>query len=763
MTIGSLVGARVKRKEDPRLIQGRATYVDDVQLPGMVYAQFVRTPYAHARLNSVNKASAETEGCTVLTWDDLKATLKYDPLIKKLPNRPFLADGEVRMFGETIALVVAPTLYAARDQAAALEVDYEPLPAITDPEEALKPGAVKVHSGLDSNLARAVDGGDRAKVMATIEASPVIIEERIFNQRLAAISLETRGIVADYNSGTGLLTIWLSNQAPHLARTTFAATLNLPENQVRVIAPEVGGGFGAKILVYPEEIVVAAAAVRLGRAVKWIESRSENLSATYHGRAQVDYVKLGADEQGKINALDLKVIADIGAYATDDGLFIPTLTTLMASGVYAIPEISTRIEYVFTNTTPTTAYRGAGRPEATYLIERAMDALAAKLNLDPAEVRLRNFIPPEAFPYKSPTGAEYDSGEYARNLQAAMTQADYPALRQQQAERRKSANGGMPRKLMGVGVVTYVERGAMGFETAVVRVNADGSVTVFTGTSPHGQGGETTMAQIVGDVLGIAMERIEVSHGDTKDTPYGQGTYGSRSAAVGASAAKISAIGVKEKMLKLAGHLLEASENDVDLAEAQFFVKGVPGRTLSFEKVAKAAYQPHKLPADMEIGLESSRFFNPSDVVFPFGSHVCAVEVDTETGDISFLKYVGVDDCGTVINPMIVDGQVHGGTAQGISQALYEELVYDETGQILSGSLMDYTFPIAAQLPGIELGRTSTPSPRNPIGAKGIGESGTTAATPVVVNAIIDALRPYGITNLDMPLRPEKIWKALRG
>jgi len=760
MTIAALVGARVKRKEDPRLIRGQATYVGDVQLTGMLHAQFVRTPYAHARIKSVtsSKVAPDTQ---VLQWADFKDTLNFNPLFRKLPNRTYLAEAEVRMVGEMIALVVAPSLPQAYDQAAQVEVEYEPLPAIVDPEEALKPEAPKVFSQLESNLAKVVEGGDQAAVAAAIEACPVILEERIYNQRLAAISLETRGIVADYNRGTGQLTIWLSNQAPHLARSTFASILKMPEHRIRVIAPEVGGGFGAKIMVYPEEIMVAAAAVKLGRPIQWLEGRSENLAATYHGRCQLDFIKIGASSDGVVKALDLRLVADIGAYANDDGLFIPTLTTLMASGCYAIPQIHTRIEYVFTNTTPTTAYRGAGRPEAAYLVERVMDALADKLGLDPVEVRLRNFIAPEAFPYHSPTGATYDSGEYARGLQTALKIADYPALRQEQARRRAEAGAGLPTKLMGIGVACYVERGAMGYENSVVRVNADGSVAVFTGTSPHGQGSETTIAQIVADNLGIDFDRIEVSHGDTKDTPYGQGTYGSRSAAVGGAAAQVAALSVREKLTKLAAHLLEASESDIELEDGQVKVKGVPQRALTFDAVAKAAYQPHKLPADMEIGLESSRFFNPPDVVFPFGSHICALEIDTETGDISFLKYVSVDDCGTVINPLIVDGQVHGGVAQGISQALYEELVYDETGQILTGSLMDYTFPNSLELPGFELGRTFTPSPHNPLGAKGVGESGATGAPPVVVNAVLDALRPYHIYNLDMPLRPEKIWKAL--
>ncbi len=762
MTIAAYVGARVKRKEDPRLIQGRATYVGDVNLPGMLHAQFVRTPYAHAKIKGISKPELPPE-TSVFTWDDIKNDINFNPLFRKLPNRTYLAEGEVRMFGEMVALVTAADLGQAYDLAAQIAVDYEPLPAIADPEEALKPGAPKVYSQLESNLARVVEGGDKAGVAAAIAASPVQLEERIYNQRIAAISLETRGIVADYNRGTEQLTIWLSNQAPHLARSTFASVLKMPENRIRVIAPEVGGGFGAKIMVYPEELVVAAVAVKLGRPIKWLEGRSENLAATYHGRCQIDYVRVGATEDGVIKALDLRLLADIGAYANDDGLFIPTLTTLMASGCYAIPQISTRIEYIYTNTTPTTAYRGAGRPEAAYMVERIINSLAAKLNLDPAEIRQRNFITPDQFPYKSPTGATYDSGEYSKTLQTALEIADYKALREEQTRRQTetASSGELPRRLMGIGIASYVERGAMGYENSVVRVNADGSVAVFTGTSPHGQGGETTMAQIVADMLGVSFDKIEVSHGDTKDTPYGQGTYGSRSAAVGASATRIAAQSVREKMMKLAAHTLEASESDIEVNDGEFVVKGVPGRSLTFETVAANAYKPHKLPPEAEIGLESSRFFNPPDLVFPFGSHVCALEIDTETGDVHFLKYVSVDDCGVVINPLIVDGQVHGGVAQGISQALYEELVYDETGQIISGSLMDYTFPTASELPDMVLGRTFTPSPHNPIGAKGIGESGATGAPPVVVNAVLDALRPYGVTNLDMPLRPEKIWKSL--
>ncbi len=758
MTVGSLVGASVRRKEDPRLVQGKATYVGDINLPHMLYARFIRSPYAHARFTTPDPGDLGQENY-FFSWKDFKSSLNYNPLFRGLPNRPFLADDEVRMVGEAVGLVLAPTAGHVEDLAEGFPVNYEPLPVVVDPEEAIKPDAPKVHAGLPSNLVRVVEKGDRVAVEAKLKECPVVIEQRIYNQRVAAVSLETRGILADYNPGTGQLTIWLSNQAPHLSRSAIASALKLPEHRVRVIAPEVGGGFGSKIMVYPEEFIVAAAAVKLGRPVKWLEGRSESLAATYHGRCQIDYLRLGATEDGIIQALDLRLLADIGCYASDDGLFIPTLTTAMASGCYPIPHLSTRIEYIFTNTTPTTAYRGAGRPEAAYFVERIIDELAARLKIDPAEIRMRNFIKPEDFPYKSATGETYDSGDYGRTLQTALDLIDYPALRETQARMRAEAGDRIPPRLMGIGIGSYVERGAMGFENAVVRVNPDGSVAVFTGTSPHGQGGETTLAQIVADTFGLPMDRIEVSHGDTKDTPYGQGTYGSRSAAVGGSAVKITALSVKDKIKQLAAHMLEAAEGDMEMADGQVFVKGVPNRSVSFEKVARAAYNPGKLPPNMEVGLESSRFFNPPDVVFPFGSHICALEIDSETFDVKILRYVSVDDCGIVINPMIVDGQVMGGVIQGISQALFEQVIYDETGQILSGSLMDYSFPNTRLLPTMELGRTFTPSPRNPLGAKGIGESGATGSPPAVVNAVLDALRPYGISNLDMPLWPDKLWK----
>ncbi|NWJ45756.1 MAG: molybdopterin-dependent oxidoreductase [Chloroflexi bacterium] len=760
MTINSMIGARVKRKEDLRLITGRATYVDDVKLANMLYASFVRSPYAHGRVTGLDFLN-QFPDCQIFRWDDFKDTIKFNPVYRRLPNRPYLSDGVVRMAGEMVALVVAPTAAAAEDQANDILVDLEQLPVIVNPEEALKTDAPLVYSTLQSNLAKVSEKGDRAAIAAIIDACPIIVEERIYNQRLAAISLETRGIVADYNRGNGQLTVWLSNQAPHLSRSVFAAALNLPEHRVRVIAPEVGGGFGAKITVYPEEIIVAAAAVKLGRSIKWVENRTENLIATYHGRNQIDYVRIGATEEGIIKGLELRLVADIGAYANDESLLIPSLTALMASGCYAIKNIYTRIEYVYTNTTPMTAYRGAGRPEASYLVERMMDALAARLQLDPPEVRRRNFIKPNQFPYKSPTSATYDSGDYLNTMEVALQSFGYEEMRSMQAQRRAEAGGKLPHKLMGIGMGSYVERGSMGFENSVIRVHPDGSVMVFTGTSPHGQGGETTMAQIVADTLGISMERIEVSHGDTKETPYGQGTYGSRSVAVGGSAVRLASLSVRDKMVKLAAHMLEASENDIEVLEGSFSVKGVPGSSRTFVEIARTAYQPDRLPADMEMGLESSRYFNAPDLTFPFGTHICALEINTETGEVEFIKYVSVDDCGNVINPMIVDGQIHGGLAQGISQALYEEVVYDEDGQLLSGSLMDYTFPTATELPPYTLNRTFTPSPLNPLGSKGIGESGATGSPPAVVNAVLDALRPYGVTNLDMPLRHEKLWKII--
>ncbi|MEI7556548.1 xanthine dehydrogenase family protein molybdopterin-binding subunit [Candidatus Chlorohelix sp.] len=762
MTINSMIGARVKRKEDLRLITGRAIYVDDVKLPNMLYASFVRSPYAHGRVTGLDFLNRVPD-CRIFRWDDFKDTIKFNPVYRRLPNRPYLSDGVVRMAGEMVALVVAPTAAAAEDQANDILVDIEQLPVIVNPEEALKADAPTVYSALQSNLAKMTENGNRAAVASAIDACPIIVEERIYNQRLAAISLETRGIVADYNQGTGQLTVWLSNQAPHLSRSIFADVLNLPEHRVRVIAPEVGGGFGAKIAVYPEEIIVAAAAVKLGCSIKWVENRTENLMATYHGRNQIDYVRIGATEEGIIKGLELRLVADIGAYANDESLLIPSLTALMASGCYAIENIYTRIEYVFTNTTPMTAYRGAGRPEASYLVERVMDALAARLQLDPPEVRRRNFIKPDQFPYKSLTGATYDSGDYLNTMELALQTFGYEEMRRVQSQRRAEAGDQLPHKLMGIGMGSYVERGSMGYENSVIRVHPDGSVMVFTGTSPHGQGGETTMAQIVADTLGISMDRVEVSHGDTKETPYGQGTYGSRSVAVGGSAVRLASLSVRDKMVKLAAHMLEASENDIEVADGTFSVKGVPGSSRSFKEIARTAYQPARLPADMEMGLESSRYFNAPDLTFPFGTHICALEINTETGEVEFIKYVSVDDCGNVINPMIVDGQIHGGLAQGISQALYEEVVYDEDGQLLSGSLMDYTFPTATELPAYELNRTFTPSPLNPLGSKGIGESGATGSPPAVVNAVLDALRPYGVTNLDMPLRPEKLWKIISG
>jgi carbon-monoxide dehydrogenase large subunit len=765
MTIATYIGAKVKRKEDPRLIQGNATYVGDVQLPRMVYARFIRSPHAHARIKDIKANFSEPE-TYLFQWADFKNQLNFSPESGGLPNRPFLAEEEVRMVGEQVAVVITSEAGRATDAVEEVEVEYEPLPVVIDPEQALQPDAPKVFSRLESNLARVMDPGGKEAVDQILAECPVVVERRYINQRIATSSLETRGIVADYNRGSGELTIWLSSQAPHLARTSFATMLKLPENRIRVIAPEVGGGFGAKYSVYPEEFIVAAIAMKLGRPVKWLEDRSENLVATYHSRCQIDYVKIGATEDGIIKALDLRVIADIGAYPTEGALFIPMLTTGMSSGTYAIPAIHTRIEFVLTNTTPITAYRGAGRPEAAYLVERTIDELAARLNLDPVEIRQKNFISPDAFPYSSKTGFVYDSGDYARSLQQALEAADYQQLKARQAQQRDQhpwqAGQPLPPKLLGIGIASYVEIGAFGFENSVVRVNADGSITAFTGTSPHGQGSETTIAQVIADSLGVKLERIEVHHGDTKDTPYGQGTAGSRSAAIGGSAAKMAADTVREKVARLAAHLLEASEADIELAEDQASIKGVPGRSVSFDQIAQAAYQPHKLPSDMEVGLEASRFFNPPGQVFPFGAHVCVVEVDTETGDVQIVKYVAVDDCGTVINPLIVEGQVHGGVAQGISQALYEEVVYDENGQLLSSTLMDYTFPNAQELPGYELSHTYTPSPHNPLGAKGIGESGATGAPPTVVNAVLDALRPYGIEHLDMPLRPEKIWKALR-
>ncbi len=769
MVIAHALGARVKRREDPRLITGTATYVDDVLLAGLLHVAIVRSPHAHAKITAIATDQARAAPGVVAVWtgEDVRARcgpLPVGPRIRemKVPKRyPLIIDGVARHVGDPVAAVVATDPGLARDAADLVEVTYEPLPAVTDVEAALQPDATVIHPELATNVCFRLPFGD--KVEETFARADLTVSLRLVQQRLVPSAIETRGVVAQWRGGE--LTIWTSTQIPHVVKTTVAEAVRVGEHQVRVIAPEVGGGFGSKLDVYGEEVLVAALAVALGRPVKWIETRRENFMATIHGRGQLAYVDAAVTRDGTITGLRVRVLADLGAYAQLLTPAVPTNTGLMACGCYRIPHVFAEVIGVFTTQTPTDAYRGAGRPEAAFLIERAVDAVARALKMDPADVRRRNFIPPDAFPHKTPTGATYDSGEYRRALDKALEMVGYPQLRDEQ--RRLRTQG----RYLGIGIASYVEITGLGaaaalpggsWESATVRVEPTGKVTVLTGSSPHGQGQETSFAQIVSDRLGVSIDDVVVIHGDTRAVPHGVGTFGSRNTAVGGSAVYLASTRLRDKALTIAAHLLEASPGDLVVEGTRFHVRGSPQRAVAFQDVARAAYKGNKLPPGTDPGLEVTHFFALPERVFPFGTHICVVEVDPETGEVAVRRYVAVDDCGNILNPLLVAGQVHGGIAQGLAQALYEEAVYDDRGQLLTAGFPDYTVPKAAQIPALELGHTVTPSPHNPLGVKGVGEAGTIGATPAVVNAVLDALAPLGVAHLDMPLTPGKIWAAIR-
>lgn len=768
MVIAHALGARVKRREDPRLITGTATYVDDLQLPGLLHVVLVRSPHAHAKITAIETERARAAPGVVAVWTGEDVRARCGPLpvgsrLKdmKVPKRyPLVIDGVVRHVGDPVAAVVATELPLARDASELVEVAYDPLPAVTDIETALTPQAPVIHPELGTNICFRLTFG--ANVDDAFTHADRTLSLRVVHQRLVPSPMETRGVVAQFRGGE--LTIWTSTQIPHVVKTTVAETVRVPEHQVRVVAPEVGGGFGCKLDVYAEEALLASLAVALGRPVKWIETRQESFLATVHGRGQVSYVDVAAKADGTITGLRARVLADMGAYSQLLTPSVPTNTGLMASGCYRIPHVFAEVIGVFTTQTPTDAYRGAGRPEATFSIERVADAVARALKLDPADVRRRNFIPPEAFPHKTATGATYDSGNYAQALDKALKIVGYPALREEQ--RRLRGQG----RLLGIGLSSYVEITGLGaatalpggnWESATVRVEPTGKVTVLTGSSPHGQGEETTFAQIVSDRLGVTVDDVVVIHGDTRAVPHGVGTFGSRNTAVGGSAVYLASTRIREKAIAIAAHLLEASPGDVVADGAQFRVRGSPQRTVSFPDVARAAYKGAKLPPRTDPGLEATHFFAPPDRVFPFGTHVCVVEVDRDTGEVAIRRYVAVDDCGNILNPLLVAGQVHGGIAQGLAQALYEEAIYDQEGQLLTAGFLDYAVPRAVHVPTMELDHTVTPSPHNPLGAKGVGEAGTIGSIPAVVNAVLDALAPLGVETLDMPLTPRKVWEAI--
>lgn len=764
------VGKPIKRTEDPRLVRGLAHYVDDVRLPDTLHVVMLRSPHAHARLGRIDAAAARRMPGVVGVHTGADFDGKLGGVIcaaalpgLRIPPHPCVAVGKVRYVGEPVAVVVADDPYRAQDAVDAIDVQYDPLPAVTDPEASARPGSPLIHEAYGDNIAFRweLPGGD---INAAFAAADRVVKGKLIHQRLVPNAMEGRGVLARYFPGERELTIWTSTQIPHLARSLLASMLGFPENKVRVIAPEVGGGFGSKLNVYGEEAVVAYLAMQLGKPVKWIERRRENFQATIHGRGQIGEIELAVKNDGTVLGMRYLVVADLGAYHQLLTPAIPTLTGLMQTGPYKIPALETKMTGVFTNKVATDAYRGAGRPEATYICERAMDLVAFDLGLDPVEVRRKNLPAASEFPFKTATGLLYDSGDYTKTLDKALELADYNAMRAEQNLAR--AKG----RYLGIGVSTYVEICALGpsaaappgvgwWESATVRIEPGGTVTVMTGASPHGQGQETTFAQITADALGIDINDVVVIHGDTAIVQYGIGTFGSRATAVGGTAVVMALDTLKEKAKKFAALLLKTDESDVKW-ENDTFVGG--GRAVTIREIAGAAYAAKSLPPGIEPGLSATCFFEPKNFTFPFGAHLAQVEVDIETGDIKVLRYIAVDDCGRVINPLLVEGQVQGGIAQGLGQAYLEEAVYDDSGQLISGTFMDYTMPRASDMPRLELHRTETPTDVNPLGVKGVGEAGTIASSAALVNAVLDALAPFGVRHLDMPLRREKIWRAAR-
>lgn len=743
--------------------------MDDIRLPGTLHVAFLRSPYAHARLLRVDASAVKSSPgvVTVLAGGDVAGKIGSVPCAcigvlegLKVPEHPVLAREKVVFVGQPVAAVVAETPYQATDGLNALDLEYELLPTVTDPEAAVRPGSSLVHEQFGDNVAFVYRIG-LGDVEASFAQADCRVMQRIVHPRLAPSSIEPRGVLAYNPPGKEQLTVWSSTQIPHILRTYLAQMLHLPDHRLRVIAPEVGGSFGSKLNVYAEEAIVGFLATQLGKPVKWIESRRENLCSTVHGRSQVGVVQVAARNDGRILGVRYDVYADLGAYMQLMTPAIPTATGMMLSGAYKIPAISMTCTGVFTNKMATDAYRGAGRPEAAFVIERALDLVARELRLDPSEVRRKNFVRQEDFPYTTATGLVYDSGDYDASLTRALEIVDYPQLRAEQKAARTQG------RFLGIGLSTYVEISGVGpsaavpiggWEMATVHVHANGSVTVLTGISPHGQGEETSFAQIVSDALGVPLSEICIVHGDTARVPAGVGTFGSRGIAVGGAALMLALEKLKQKATEIAARLLQVNPSEVVFASGRL---AAGGGSLSLRDVARAAHHGGNLPAGMEPGLSATASFDPKNFTFPFGAHICVVEVDAETGEIRILRYVAVDDCGRVVNPLLVDGQIHGGIAQGIGQALLEEIVHDDNGQLLTGSLLDYALPRAPLFPWFETDRTVTPTDVNPLGAKGVGESGAIGATPALVNAVVDALEPFGVRHIDPPLRAEKVWRVV--
>ncbi len=760
-TSGSILGNPVLRKEDPGILTGATQYYDDLQVDGLLHVAFVRSTVAHANIDSIDTSDAKGMPGVVAVYT--AADLPLNPvhgfvMLPPTMNRPPLATDKVRFVGDIVAMVVAETKAQAMDAAENVVVDYDELPAVPTVEAAIADGAPVLHEAQGSNVANAMGTGP---IEGVLDDADVVVRQRIVNQRVAPVPMEPGGIVAVPGEPAGGLSIWVASQGPHGVRDELAAYLGLDPSLLRARNAAVGGGFGAKQGMTVEHLLVSKAALTLGRPLKWTETRSENMVAMWHGRGHVHDVELGVKRDGTITGLRVQTIADAGAYA-GIGAFLPFFTQMMSSNVYAIPKVEFNWSAVVTNTTPVAAYRGAGRPEAIHLVERILDIAADELGIDPVEMRSKNYVPPDAFPYMPNTGlgATYDTGEYARALDEAVAKAGYDALRAEQRQRRERGD----RKVLGIGVASYLEISApmvLTREFGSVVIEDDGTVTARVGTSAHGQGHETAFSQIVADTLGVPFENVRVLHSDTAEVPRGAGTGGSRSGQIGGSALLVASREVLSQAKRLAAHLLEANPDDIVVGDGGLEVAGVPASRLSWAQLAQSAKDASKRPEGVAERLQHELDFQSDGSSFPFGSHVAVVEVDLDTGRVELLRHIAVDDCGTIINPLIVAGQQHGGIAQGVAQTLWESVQYDEDGNPITANLMDYAMPSAAELPSYETYNTVTPTPLNPLGAKGIGESATLGSTPAVHNAIIDAISHLGVRHIDMPCTSERVWQAL--
>jgi carbon-monoxide dehydrogenase large subunit len=780
------VGRARRRKEDARLITGRTTWTDNMVLPGMLHLAILRSPVAHAKIRSVDVSAAKDLPGVVAVFtgrdfaDEQGSIPCAWPVTPDManPGHPSLAVEEVNHVGEAVAVIAARSTAAAADALELVDVDYDPLPVVLDMEQAIGTGASQdphlCHDHLESNSSYrfvfdSAEAGSGADVDQALADAEVVVSRRFVQQRLIPAFMEPRAVVVQPQGEN--FTLWSSTQIPHILRLMLAMVTGIAEHKIRVVAPDVGGGFGGKLQVTPEEVISLLVARRLGKPVKWNETRSESLMSAHHGRDQIQYIDIAADREGNIKGLRCRILSDMGAYLRLVSPGIPILGAFMYVGIYKFPAYRFECQGVFTNKTPTDAYRGAGRPEATFAVERIMDELAVELGMDPIELRRKNWIRAEEFPFTTAAGLQYDSGDYEAATQEALRLLGYDELRAEQARRRES---GDPVQL-GIGVSTFTEMcglapsrvlgslsyGAGGWEQASIRMLPTGKVEVVTGSSAHGQGHETVWSQLVADRLGVPFEDVEVLHGDTSISPRGMDTYGSRSLVVGGTAVVKAADKVIEKARRVAAHLLEADEDDLDFADGRFAVRGTPGSELSIQEIALATFAAHNFPEGIEPTIDAEATFDPENFSFPHGTHLCATEVDTETGMVRIRKYACVDDVGTIVNPLIVEGQVHGGLAQGIAQALYEEAVYDADGNLTTGTFVDYLVPSAADLPHFDTGNTVHTAPGNPMGAKGVGEAGTIASTPAVVNAVLDAVRHLGVRDIRMPLTPERVWRAI--